>query len=295
MPREDVTFESGGVRCGAWLYRPSSSAPHACVVLAHGFSGLRGHRLDAFAERFVAAGLAALVFDYRHFGASEGEPRALVDVDRQLADWRAAVAYARSIDGVDPDRVAIWGCSIAGGHVLVTAAALAGDVAAVVALTPFVDGRAVALRTPLLASLRLVWAGLCDRIGSWLGRPPRMIAVAGPPGSVAMLTSPDAEPGILALATGDAPVDNRVAARIALHIPTYRPIRAVAAIAAPALVQVCDRDAIAPPELAVAAAKAMPRAVVERYPYGHFDVYLGEAFERAVTAQVAFLREHLRP
>ena len=46
--------------------------------MAHGFSGVREQRLDAYAERFAQAGLAVLVFDYRHFGASGGEPRQLL-------------------------------------------------------------------------------------------------------------------------------------------------------------------------------------------------------------------------
>ena len=43
--------------------------------MAHGFAAQKEGRLDAFAERFAAAGFAVLVFDYRHFGLSSGEPR----------------------------------------------------------------------------------------------------------------------------------------------------------------------------------------------------------------------------
>src|SRR5947209_8196715 len=98
--RSDVTFDSWGERCAAWLYRPDASEPRPCVVLGHGWSGVREQALDRYAERFAAAGLAALVFDYRHFGASEGEPRQLLDIRRQLADWAAAISYARTLDGV---------------------------------------------------------------------------------------------------------------------------------------------------------------------------------------------------
>ena len=64
MQRSDVTFQSAGTRCAAWLYRPAENggAPTPCVILAHGFSGVRDQRLDAYAERFAQAGLAALVF-----------------------------------------------------------------------------------------------------------------------------------------------------------------------------------------------------------------------------------------
>src|SRR5581483_4138351 len=70
MERTDVFFDSGGLRLAAWRYVPDGDGPHPIVVMAHGFSGTRELRLDAYAERFAAAGLGALVFDYRYFGAS---------------------------------------------------------------------------------------------------------------------------------------------------------------------------------------------------------------------------------
>src|SRR5256885_7139289 len=119
MNRVDVVFKSGGLNCASWLYRPEGDGPHPCVILAHGFGGIREMRLDAYASCFAQAGLAALVFDYRHFGASEGEPRHLLDPTlrgafgasgvpgRQLEDWAAAIAYARTLEGVDPERIAL--------------------------------------------------------------------------------------------------------------------------------------------------------------------------------------------
>ena len=82
------------------LYTVCSQDDVACVVLGHGWSGTREQRLDAYAERFAQAGFAALVFDYRHFGASEGEPRQLLDIRRQQEDSAAALAYARTLTGV---------------------------------------------------------------------------------------------------------------------------------------------------------------------------------------------------
>ena len=92
--REDVGFRSHGARCAAWLYRPAGDGPHPCVILAHGFGGTREARLWAYAERFRDAGIAALVFDYRHFGDSEGEPRQLIDIRRQL-EFGAGLGVAR--------------------------------------------------------------------------------------------------------------------------------------------------------------------------------------------------------
>ena len=72
MTRTDVTFASGTETCAAWLYEPqtASSAPDPIIVMAHGLGGVKEMRLDAFAERFSAAGYRCLVFDYRHFGDS---------------------------------------------------------------------------------------------------------------------------------------------------------------------------------------------------------------------------------
>ncbi|MGB7686664.1 MAG: alpha/beta hydrolase, partial [Solirubrobacterales bacterium] len=99
MERQDLEFESGGDACAAWLYPVADGAPAApVVVMAHGLSGTRRDRLGPFAERFAEAGFAALVFDHRGFGDSGGEPDLFVP-RRQLEDWRAAIAFARSLPG----------------------------------------------------------------------------------------------------------------------------------------------------------------------------------------------------
>src|SRR5271155_1982735 len=114
--REDVWFTSGDDRVSAWLYRPSGTEKAPLVVMAHGLGAVRTRRLDVYAERFSAAGYACLVFDYRNFGDSEGQPRQLLDVRMQLDDWAAAVAYARTPRGIDHDRIAVLGTSFGGGH-----------------------------------------------------------------------------------------------------------------------------------------------------------------------------------
>jgi len=264
------------------------------VILAHGFAGIREARLDAFAERFAAAGMAALVFDYRHFGASAGEPRQLLDIPRQHQDWRAAIAYARALDGVDPDRVALWGTSFSGGHVVVVAA---GDerIAAVVAQAPFMDGLPTLRGLGAAHALTLTRAGVRDELHRLRGRAPHLVGVVGPPGARAVMTTPDAEPGYLALIPPGVEFRNAVAARVALRVGAYRPVRAAARVRCPLLVCICDRDAITPPGPAAKAAARAPRGEARHYDAGHFDIYVGDVFERAVADQVAFLSRHLRP
>jgi uncharacterized protein len=114
--RQDVRFPSGDTQCAAWLYRPPGERRAPCIVLAHGFGALKERRLDAYAERFAAVGYGALVFDYRHFGESGGEPRQLVNTRRQHQDWQAALRFVRGLDGIDPGRIVAWGSSNSGGH-----------------------------------------------------------------------------------------------------------------------------------------------------------------------------------
>ena len=292
--RSDAAFDSQGWRCAAWVYEPRGTGPFPCVVLAHGWTGVREQRLDAFAERFATAGIAAVVFDYRHFGASQGQPRQLLDIGRQLDDWRAAIAFARGLSFVDGDRLALWGTSFSGGHVQQLAAE-DPRTAAVVAQVPFADGLRNLPRLGVGAALRLTLEGLRDAAGAALGRPPRLLASVGVPGSVAVMTTPDAEPGFRAIDPPGSTWRNEAAARIALRVASYRPGLRARRIVCPILYVLAEGDEITPAEFAQAAADRAPRAEVRRHPGGHFDLYAGDGFERAVADQLTFLRRHLQP
>ncbi len=272
-----------------WLYRPDEPGEGApCVVMAHGFGALKEGRLDAFAERFAAAGCFVLVFDYRHFGESGGQPRNLVDIPRQHEDWRAAIAHARSIEGVDPERIALWGSSFSGGHVMVIGAE-DRRVAAIVAQVPHADGVATLRAAGPVRLAKMTAAGLRDELGSRVGRGPRYIPIVGPPGTLAAMATPDALPGYSAMYPAGFDWQNRVAARAALHVGTYAPRKHAADIRCPILVQVGKRDVVTPPEPARAAARSAPRGELVEYDLGHFDVYVGDAFERSVSDQLEFL------
>jgi uncharacterized protein len=292
--REDTAFNSAGLRCAAWLYRPQGAGDAAapCVVMAHGFSAVRDQRLDAFAERFVAAGLACLVFDYRHFGDSEGQPRQLLAVRRQLGDWRSAVAFARGLPGIDPERIGLWGTSFSAGHVVVVAA---GDprVAAVVAQVPFSFGLSALRAEGRMQSVRLMGPALLDQLGAVARRPPRYVPAVGPPGALAAMTRPEAEPGFRAMTPAASGWVNRYAARLGLWVGWYRPFARLGRVRSPVLVVVGERDETTPAKPAIRAARRAPQAELVAYPIGHFEVYRGEWFERAVAVETEFLSRHL--
>lgn len=285
---KDVEFLSGDEICRAWLYVPDGSAPPPVIVMAHGLGGTREMRLDAFAARFCDAGYACLVFDYRHFGASDGEPRHLLDIDLQLADWAAAIAYARQLSEVDTARVILWGTSFSGGHVIETAAR-DGRVAAVISQSPFTDGQAPAGKIAVGTVLRIAVRAVLDVLASRLGLAPVEVASIGRPGDVALITTPDAYDGYMRICPPGTSAPRRVAARIALRIRGYRPGQQTANVKAPILFCICASDRVVSPRAALTYAGKAPRGQTRTYDAGHFDIYVGEVFERTIKDQIAFL------
>lgn len=296
--RTTVEFTSDGTRCGAWHYAPDGPGPHPYVLMAHGLGATTELGLDDFARRFAQAGYGVVAFDYRGFGFSDGEPRQLISVRRQLDDWAAALRFVRSLPGVDAGRIAIWGSSFGGGHVISVAARDHG-VAAAVSQVPFSDGLQSLLKLRPLTALRLTLAGLIDIARSLAGRSPKYVSLLGRPGEVALMSAPDSYDGYMQLVTDEAERSgrwrNRAAARVALTIGLYNPRRAASKVTAPLLVIAAAGDTIAPAKGAIAAAHAAPKSELIEYDGGHFDYYKGPGFERIVVDEIAFLDRVLKP
>jgi alpha-beta hydrolase superfamily lysophospholipase len=284
MRREDLEFRCGGDRCAAWHYPAAGAPPKApIVVMAHGLSGTRRDGLGPFAERFAAAGIAALLFDHRGFGDSGGELD-LFDPARQLEDWGAAIAHARSLPGVDPDRVATFGSSMGGGNALAAAAA-DRRIAAAVSQVPFLDLVRQAHRSAPWVAARLLLAAIRGR----------HLPAVGQPSEAALINAPGGEAGwhhVVAIGE-DSRWRNRVSSRWLLGRP-YRPARHAAGLHCPWLLCVGEADRVARPGPAIAAARRAPLAELRTYPgVDHFDIYDGPEHEAVVADEVAFLRRHL--
>jgi dienelactone hydrolase len=290
--REDVRIPARDDEIAVYLYRPQVSGRNVpCVVMAHGFTGTRDDGLPAYAEAFRDAGCAVALFDYRHFGASTGEPRQLLDIARQRDDYHSVIAWARGLDGVDPDRIVAWGTSFSGGHVLAVAAE-DPRIAAVIAQAPFTDAIAALAQVPLKNVPRVLLAAARDQLGAWRGRPPHTVPAVGEPGTVAAMTSPDAKPGFEAMLGPNTLWDNGFAARLMFRFAFNRPGGRTPGLRMPVLLCVCDDDVVTPPGPSIEAAHRAPRGELRRYPYGHFDIY----HDPTVKAdQLDFLRRVLEP
>jgi alpha-beta hydrolase superfamily lysophospholipase len=288
MKREEVEFDCQGDRCAAWFYpalATSTSAQAPLVVMAHGLSGTRRDGLGPFAERFAAAGIAALAFDHRGFGDSGGEPD-LFHPARQLEDWRAAIAFGRSLGGIDPELVATFGSSMGGGNALAAAATDSG-IAAAISQVPFLDLLRQAHRSAPSVRARMALAAARGRHLPAVGRPDEPAFINAPGGEVGWRH-------VVSIGE-DSRWRNRVSSRWLIG-PPFRPARHAAGLHCPWLVCVGEADRVARPGPAIAAAKRAPLGELRTYPgVDHFDVYDGPEFEAVVADEVAFLRRHLLP
>jgi dienelactone hydrolase len=293
VTRHDVAFDSDGDDCAAWLFLPDGVESPPLVILGHGLGATREMGLDAFAERFAQAGIAALAFTYRYFGDSGGQPRQLLSIKRQLADWDAAIAHAKSRTDVDGSRIAVWGSSFGGGHAIIVAARHP-ELRAAVSQCPFTDGIASARALGPMGTMRLLPTVARDVIAGATGNDPVRVAVAGLPGHQALMTAPDALPGYQALVPQGVTFVNEVAARVAPTITRHRPGRVAKDVRMPILFCICEHDSVTPPERTIAYARTAPQGEIKTYAAGHFDIYLGAPFEAVVADQTEFLDRHLR-
>ncbi len=294
VERVRMEFVSGGTACAGYLYRPRGEgrAPGPCVVMAHGFGGTQEGALAATAADFAAAGIAAFTFDYRNFGESGGQPRQVITVAGQLEDWRAAVAFVRGLEEVDADKVALWGSSLGGGHVI----AVAADdprLGAAIAQIPFTFGfpRKVEGRTSAEAR-RLLGAAIADWRRGRRGEEPLYIAAVGPPGELAVMATPDAVQTVAMME--NTTWRNEVAPRILLDMAfRYRPGRRARDIRCPFLVTLAEHDRELPTARTRRVAEMAPRGELRRYPCTHFEFYHPQVRPVVVADQVSFLRTHL--
>lgn len=270
------------------------------VVLAHGLAGTQDSGLEDFARAFANAGIDAVTFDYRGFGLSEsvtGGARQVVSLADQAADLRAVIGAARTRPGVDGQRLALWGISLGGGHVLTAAAESGAGVRAVVAVVPLVDGlaaarHAFAVHSPM-SMARASVTGIAGRVRRRAGRDPIMIPVVAGPGQVGALTVEGALQDYLSIAGPSW--RNEIAADVTLELGDRTPIRAAAQLRMPTLFQIADFDQSAPPQAAAKAAFAA-RAHVRHYPGDHFDLFPGKPWHApALEHGVAFVATALAP
>lgn len=296
--RRDIAFSAEGVTLRGWLYVPDTGGPRfPAVVMAHGYSAVKEMYLDRFGEVFAGAGVAALVFDNRGFGASDGEPRLEIDPWAQVRDYRHAITYARTLPEVDRERIGVWGSSYSGGHVLVVGA-IDRRVRCVVAQVPLISGWHLArrlIRADQIAPTQEMFDA--DREARFRGEPPAMIAVVSDDPAVPCgLPTADSYRWFTETERTRAPAwKNETTLRTVEMFTEYEPGVYIDKIAPTPLLMVLAReDHLTVVDQALQAYnRALEPKQLEILPGGHFDAYTGPGFEQGSAAARDWFVRHL--
>jgi uncharacterized protein len=296
--RTEVEFDADGTTLRGWLYRPEgSSGALPVVVMAHGFSAVKEMYLDAYAAVFSQAGMAALVFDNRCFGASDGEPRQEIDPWAQVRDYRDAITWAQLQDDLDGDRIGVWGSSYSGGHALVVAA-IDRRVRCVVSQVPLISGSqnlARLIRCDVVGQVRAMFDE--DRRARFRGEPPQVVPVVDPdPAAMCALPTPDSWEWFSRTGKDRAPAwRNEVTVRSIELLSEYEPGSYIERISpTPLLMVVAAGDHLAVSDLALEAYnRAREPKRLALLPGGHFEAYTGSGFDRSSKEASDWFRTHL--
>jgi fermentation-respiration switch protein FrsA (DUF1100 family) len=221
--------------------------------MAHDIGAQKDFNLQPWAVALAEKGLAAFVFDYRHFGASDGEPRNLISFSKQVEDWNSALSTVRqNLTGVSSEKIGLWGMGLSAGEVLQVAAQSEhkSAIGAVVSLNPILNCRQAARTSTLkhassVELYTLVGQIARDIVRRLVGKPASYVPIYGRLGSgePALLLSSD-----IHVATDMLPASqaggwkNFAPAGFALSCLSLSPMHYAEGVAAPTFVIFSEND-----------------------------------------------------
>jgi fermentation-respiration switch protein FrsA (DUF1100 family) len=295
--RTDIEFraEDGTVLHG-WLYRPAGDGPHPIVVMAHGFSGVKGS-LTKYADLFSAAALAVLLYDHRGFGSSDGAIRQDINPHQQVADFRDAITFAQSLPGIDSDRIGVWGSSYAGGHAIALGAS-DRRVKCVVSQVPMISGHATVQRmfaADQTAIIRKRFAA--ERLARLNGATAETIPVFSTKSEICAIPPAVSARFIKASEDEDPLWQNEVTLRSLEYMGEYEPGALIRFVSpTPFLLIVGIRDTVTPVDLALEAyERALEPKKLVIYPGGHFSSFYQNFEQTSSEARDWFVRHLVTP
>lgn len=296
--RQDVDIPIENTSIKAWFYIPEiADKPIPCVILSNGFGGTRDMVLEPYANRFVEKGFAAIIYDYRFFGDSGGEPRQLFNGIKQQEDLMAVINYTRNHEKIDKDRIILWTTSAAGCYGI-NVASIDPKIAGVIVQTPRLDhakdDKLIFKREGIGFFVKLFIHAQRDKGRSRFGLSPHYIPVVGKPGTVAFVNAPGALEGYKEMIASSELFFNGICARSLLMRQGPDAIKTAAKVMCPVLLMVCEQDTMVSPDSYKRVAERLgDKAKVVKYPIGHFDIYNGEYFEKAINEQLDFINNIL--
>ena len=108
------------------LYLPKGVANPPLVVVTGAWTTVKEQMPAVYAKALADKGYAALTFDFRGWGQSQGDVRFLEDPTRKTQDIRAVIDAATQLEGINSQRIAGLGVCASSGYMLDAATQLEG-------------------------------------------------------------------------------------------------------------------------------------------------------------------------
>jgi uncharacterized protein len=298
--RDDSTMSSS---------TPINSLPPV-IVMANGLGLTQdANSIVPFVHAFTQAGFVAITFDYATFGYSDGWPRHQVKPKRHVNDLKALLHHLqRNKESLsfDVSRLALWGTSMGGGHVLTVASDYdILPIKAIVGNVPHVKSALESVLGTLARDPPTAFTGLLNIAGAlfkwtvsqaFTGQT-TYIPLHGPPGSAAMMQNPGDDEGygrLIDISTRQSGWSNLVSVGSVAPTLLYRPYNTVQNIKVPTLLVVAENDTLCPAAAARDAISYIQDGRLYSIPnVGHFDVYNGEILHMVLSETLAFFKKHM--
>jgi fermentation-respiration switch protein FrsA (DUF1100 family) len=295
--RKDITFDSKGLKCRGWLYTPDdidTDQKMPTIIMAHGFSAVKEQALPGYAERFAEAGFVTLLFDYRFFGSSDGEPRCQLFPLEMVEDYRNAITWVCEQTNVDADRIGVWGTSFSGG-LATYIGTFDMRVKAVVAQVPSLTN-AESRRSTDPAKWDSVGAFLIeDRIARYRTRAVNYMKVVAPEGEPCILSGAESYEAFMELKTNAPNWRNEVTLESLEKVREFDPVSLIHLMAPTALLVIAaEQDSLIPLDAVMAAYERAtnPKELIV-HPIKHFDIYKDPWLNTAANDAIAWFKQHL--
>jgi fermentation-respiration switch protein FrsA (DUF1100 family) len=295
--RQNIEFPSRGLLCRGWLYVPDGLAEAQTapgIVMAHGFAGVKEMGLAGFAKRFAAAGFVTLVFDYRFWGESEGEPRNQIFALEMVEDYRNGITWLSDRSEVDPQRIGVWGISYSGGLCLYVGTH-DKRVKAVVAQVPStLNPESRRKRDPATWD-RLGELVIQDRVRRYKTGSPNYIKVVAPEGEPCVLPFKDAYEWYMAFRELAPNWKNEITIESLEKVREFDPVSLIHLMAPTALLLIPgEYDDLIPIEFVKEAyEKAREPKGLSALPITHFEVFKDPWLSKAADLATDWFQKHL--
>ncbi|WGS48745.1 lysophospholipase [Paraburkholderia sp. D15] len=259
------------------------------IILCHGFCGIQEVLLPRFADAFVAAGYAAITFDYRGFGASGGEKGRLVPA-MQIEDIHTVIDFVKGLPQIDTARIALWGTSLGGAHVL-AAAASDPSIKAVVSQLSFADGQQV-VTGHMSEEEQQAFAATLDRMHEKKVNTGKEMFV-----SITKVLADEQSKAFVEENRQRYPaMDIKIPFLTVREMLHYKPKQHAARVTCPTLVIVAGADGVNPPEQGIALFESVAATTKQLHVEdgaGHYDMYDGSHFDSSIARQLDWFHQHV--